>query len=176
MPCSALDLFTTADNLLQAAYASGQTVGFAPDIVYVSVCDPPIDCCPMIAVHVDSVGQEELGEGQVFPDNSRNCATVTRARLVLTVADCVSVPEGNPPKFPSTGDMEQDTARIYSAGWAIWNGVRSWANQGCLFDVEFCQGLDYGEMECFNQGGCGGWRWPIDVEITGCPELSPSCP
>jgi len=162
-------LFDLASLLLDVAETSlNQTPALAPDLSYVSPGAPPIQCCPVLTVHVQSLSEGSTSPLAPAPATGRRTSfqRINLAGLVVTVMRCG--PQIQKDGSVLAADAQDVAEQVAADGWALWNGLRFAIEEGAFLDKCSVIHVDQGQAVA-EQGGCVGWLFRLRAEIGGMP-------
>ena len=168
------DLFAQAEELLQAAAEALDTIpdylgsGFlgAPERQFISPGLPVADCCEMLTVWVDP-----LGEGARTRQTLAATVRINRPTLNLLALRCIPTGKVQGKTYipPSTAELNAASEQHLADGWALWNHLFNMVIEGFLFEA--CHDLAWNPgLSQTPSGGCGGWRLGFSVGLDGYPE------
>lgn len=174
------DFFDQADELLSAAVGALDTLvalglDGAPERRFVAPGEPAADCCPQLTVHAPGVDQAPTEGGLPLGRQAGRHFMINHVTLVITLFRCVPMPEDTlkGPVMPSAAEMNASSMQLLADGWALWNHIFNMIGADLLFAK--CNGVFPGPLRALPQeGGCGGWFFPIQVVLEGYEEAAMS--
>lgn len=171
------DLYDAADEYLGACVdaLNALTTAGAPDRAFVSHGPPPLDCCPMLSVHVGNAGIAGTFTDAALGVGHRIVTTgvVETVQLTATIVRCFPAAAAGSGKPHSVAEHEANAARTNADVWAIVNWVIAAKRAERLF-APLHRELSIGVAAARTvEGFCAGWLIPIQVTLDGfTPELS----
>lgn len=151
-----------------AETALATTSAGAPDSVFLSASRPAWDCCPFLAVQVQSLGEEQTSP--LTPGGTAQRSTLGSVILATYHVYAVrcAAGTGNQDGIPTDDEKSATALTVQEDGWALWNGFRAAVRNGDLFDT--CTGVHFdGGTAIPEQGGCVGWIMQMRAYIPGIP-------
>jgi hypothetical protein len=116
-----------------------------------------------------TVNTGQITDGRTTgPVPSASKAKINHVVLVVTVARCVPIWDGQTPPTPAS--QQEAAAQIDYDKWALWNHLYNRYREGLLFDR--CGDVVWiGITTLPPQGGCGGSQLTVRVSLDGYEEV-----
>ena len=172
------DLFTQADEILQACIAALDTIPLddptldgAPDRAFISPSFGPIECCPgggQLTVHVDLTQDAPAAPGLKM--GRLQAGKVTHVVFVISIARCVrDSRQGTTSALeePLRAEDQSATSRQTDSDvWALVNYLYALWQSGDLFTL--CGEVFFeGARPIPQSGGCAGWTMVVRASLNG---------
>jgi hypothetical protein len=158
----ALALLEVAEDAL------ADTEGGTPDVIFNSVGPPPFDCCPMLAVHVPSLGVEPMNPSGPPMATGRQASygRLNLASLIITATRCAPTIKGG--ETPSVSEMNAAANLVRQDMWVLWNAIYHAIKNGDFKDT--CSDVHIDRAQAIpEQGGCAGVQVIVRAELHGIP-------
>lgn len=161
----ALELLTACEEALDTIPGSAPGYGGSPARSFVSPGTPVLDCCDQLTVHV---GPLTDGRQDTAVPAAAKAAWVNHVVLLVTVARCVPIWDGDQPPAPAA--QQDAAAQINYDKWALWNHLHNLVREGLLFSR--CGDVIWvGLTPLTPSGGCGGSLLTVRVSLDGYSEV-----
>lgn len=152
------DLRLALEAILAVSLAAVEGVLGANEVklAYVSPGQPAWDCCPLVAVHAQTIGKDSI------------LSTQTQGRfswrnIVRVNADAVLCVTTNTDEVSVGGSGAQHA----EMGWRLWCALTHALDNGTLLPPK-CRSVGVAPAVVLQPaGGCAGWRVAIDFELSG---------
>lgn len=140
----------------------------APDRQLVSPGLPVDDCCPQLAVHVESAQDADTSPSGLPAGKRDIIGKINHVTIIVRATRCV--PSGVDSKgnysTPSVEELEAAAEQINADGWALWNHIYNLKADGELLSL--CSELFFdGLVSIPPQGACGGWTLTLRARLDG---------
>jgi hypothetical protein len=158
------DLYAQAAALLSACETLLGTR--APTVSFVSPGLPVFDCCPMLAVHVPSLGEAFTSptQGALVSGHRGKFGRVNLTALVVSIVRCDQEKPGG--TLPDVIAKEATAAEVLEDVWTLWNGLYRMLDDGTLFHD--CNERYFDGARAINgSGGCIGYTLNLRVALPG---------
>jgi hypothetical protein len=137
---------------------------YLPDRQYVSHNAPAWDC-ELLTTHWERVALQDRADA---PGSHRARVAGTRQEIACIITYIICVPTGddaNP--LPDTALLNDSAETIVNAGWVTYQGLTCrFFNKTLLTDQRF-RITHFGQLQPLGpQGGMGGWRLQLTVELS----------
>lgn len=158
------DLYAQAVALLNACETLLGTR--SPAVSFVSPSLPVFDCCPMLAVHVPSLGEAFTSptQGALVSGHRNTFGRVNLSTLVVSIVRCDQEKIGG--ALPDVIKKEATAAEVMEDVWTLWNGLYRMLGDGTLFNDCGERFFD-GARAINSSGGCVGYTLTFRVSIPG---------
>lgn len=158
------DLYLQAEALLNACQDLLGTR--SPEIAFISPGTPVFDCCPMLAVHVPSIGEASTSPLLALDQGHRhNQGRVNLSALVVSIIRCDAESSTNN-GLPNIPAKQATSLEVLQDAWVLWNGLYRMNEDGVLF--QGCgERIFDGARAIDPSGGCVGYLFNFRVSIPG---------
>lgn len=173
MTTTATSLYDLAAELLtQTQAALATTPAGSPSRAYVSIGDPPFDCCDQLTVQT-AVDQADAGVSNKLDVQRRlQYGSVNLVALKVTIIRChpVASAQQDQVAFPSVSVLTTVAQSSYQDAWVTWNYLQKKHRDNALFAGFPCRPVSISALTPITpEGGCAGWTLQVLVELDGYP-------